>query len=80
MPESSERVPDYRRVVEYIRAKIRSGEYPPGHQIPSKNQLVEQLGVKGGSVDTAMAVLDDSGWIRGEQGRARYVADNPPIG
>jgi GntR family transcriptional regulator len=76
MPD--DRLPDYVRVVEYVRRKIRSGEYPPGSKLPTKLELVDLLGTKGKSIDTAMIALKAEGLIYGRQGRGVYVADPLP--
>ncbi len=67
----------YKRIVDDIRARIASGDLAPDTKLPTKRELAELYGVSPHSVDTAMAVLQDSGHVRGEQGRATYVAPGP---
>ena len=72
MPE--EFTADYARVANDLRAKILSGELPPGKKLPTKLELVEQYGVGPGAIDTAMLLLRNEGLVIGQQGRGRYVA------
>ena len=82
MPER-EREPDYVRVANDLRQKIREAatlvlgekKWPldAGEPLPTKNELREIYGVGGGSVDTAMVLLRNEGFVVGQQGKARFV-------
>lgn len=81
----SDREPDYVRVANDLRQKIREagrlthdGKTWPlagGSQLPTKNELMLIYGVKGGSIDTAMVLLRNEGFVVGQQGKARFVAE-----
>ncbi|GAA1797738.1 hypothetical protein GCM10009682_19230 [Luedemannella flava] len=68
------RAPRYPEIVEDIREKIREGVLRPGDPLPSIEQLKAQYEVSYGPVRTAMLVLKAEGLIRGEPGRAVFVA------
>lgn len=71
-------LPDYRRVADDLRTKMRTGEYAPGSKLPSKRELCTLYGVSTQTVDTAMIVLREGGWVRGRQGAGVWVADPLP--
>ncbi len=65
--------------MEDIRARIVSGEWPPGHKLPSGPQLVEHYGVSTNTVRAVIIAMTVTGELRGEQGRGVYVADQPRL-
>ena len=73
-------MPDYQRVTDDLRAKIRSGAagYLPGDKLPTKRQLMSIYDVNQQSVDTAMILLKAEGLVVGHQGRGTYVANPLP--
>lgn len=70
-------VPLYRQVVDDLRAKIRAGEYPPGSQLPTKRELCEIYDVSTQTIDTAMVLLRDGGWVT-RRGARVFVANPLP--
>lgn len=72
MPEHT---PDYERVANDIRSKIRTGELPAGTQLPTKTRLMDLYEVGGSAVDTAMLLLRNEGYVIGHQGKGRFVAE-----
>lgn len=70
-------VPFYRRVVDDLRAKMRAGEYAPGSQLPTKRELCDIYNVSTQTIDTAMVLLRDGGWVI-RQGARVFVADPLP--
>lgn len=66
------------QVVESIRHKIESGVWPPGHRLPTKRELAVEYGVSTAVIDAAMIELRLAGLVRGQQGKAVYVADVIP--
>jgi GntR family transcriptional regulator len=66
--------PSYRRIVDDITAKIRSGELSPGDQLPSMRELQEQYGVGSTAVRNALLTLRAQGLTEGHQGKGVYVA------
>jgi DNA-binding GntR family transcriptional regulator len=72
-------VPDYRRVMDHVIACIRSGKLRPGDRLESIRDLAAKLDTSRTTVKMAQAMLRSEGWIVGQQGKAVYVADHPPI-
>jgi GntR family transcriptional regulator len=73
-------VPKYQRVYESIKARIESGQYPPGSRLPSTTALLAEHEVGYGTLRTAILRLKDEGLIYGQPGEAVYVAERPPAG
>lgn len=73
MPVQSDRD----RVYATIRARIDSGEWPPGHQLPSTRDLCDEFGVSKGTVEWAVGWLSREGRLVGHSGKGRYVAEPP---
>lgn len=68
----------YERIADDLRARIRSGEYPPGSRLPSKSELKLQHGVSDGPVNEALKVLRGEGLIGSRQGSGIFVCDPLP--
>lgn len=66
--------PLYRRIADYIRRRIESGEWPVGHQVPTEQRLCRQFGVSRITVVKALGRLVDEGLLVREQGRGTFVA------
>lgn len=66
--------PSFRRIVDEITTKIKSGELTPGTKLPSTSQLAVMYDVSTGTVYRALSLLHDRGLIIGQQGRGTYVA------
>jgi GntR family transcriptional regulator len=67
--------PSFRRIVDEIAAKIKSGELKPGDKLPSTSQLAQQYDVSTGTVYRALTLLHDRELITGQPGRGTYVTD-----
>lgn len=72
MPEA-----DYHRAAAEVRRRIESGEWPPGHRLPSRRNLAQALGVGEGAIRDAVAVLRQDGYVEGTA-RARLWVAHPP--
>jgi DNA-binding GntR family transcriptional regulator len=70
-------VPDYQRIADDIRSKVRSGVLQPGDRLPTKRELAVEYEVSMNTVDRALLVLTTDGTVVGQQGRGVYVADRP---
>jgi GntR family transcriptional regulator len=68
-------VPNYSRVEQYLRKRVRSGELRPGDPIPPESQLVQQFGISRMTVRQALARLVYQGIITRQRGRGSYVAE-----
>jgi GntR family transcriptional regulator len=71
-------VPMYLQVSEQLRRLIRSGEWPPGHALPSQAELTAQYGVSVVTVRSAVAVLRSEGLVVTRQGLGSFVRGDLP--
>ncbi len=72
------RVPISRRIVDDVRAQIRSGALKPGDRLPSIAGLQQQYECSDTPVKAALSTLHTLGLIEGHQGRANFVTDEAP--
>jgi GntR family transcriptional regulator len=70
-------VPSYRVIADELIARIRSGDLPPGAQMPSLTELTEKYSE--GPVRRAMQVIKAEGWAVSVVGSGTYVADPLPV-
>ena len=68
----------YERIAAELRARIRSGEYPPGARLPSKSALKARHGVSDAPVVEALRVLRGEGLTEARQGSGVFVRDPLP--
>jgi GntR family transcriptional regulator len=66
-------VPRYYQLKEFIRERIRSGEWAPGMLIPSERELCERHGISRMTARQAITELVNEGMLYREQGRGTYV-------
>ena len=66
----------YRKVIDYIKTQIRSGDLEIGEKLPAERELSVQLGVSRNSVREAIRTLDVMGVIVSHQGAGNYLAGN----
>ena len=71
--------PKYAQVIEELRQRIDSGEYPPGSLLPSEHQLTEEFGIARPTVVRALRVLRQDGWIETQQGKGSFVRGRPAL-
>lgn len=64
----------YRQIADDLTARIHSGEYPPGSELPSANVIAELYGVHRNTAQHALSLLRDRGLTYGVQGRGTFVA------
>jgi GntR family transcriptional regulator len=69
----------HRRIAADVRRRIASGEWPPGHQIPSRTSLAAEYGVHEQTVRLAVRLLRAEGAVEGEPRRRLFVAHPPPM-
>ncbi|MDJ0951192.1 MAG: FadR/GntR family transcriptional regulator [Alphaproteobacteria bacterium] len=60
----------------FIEQRIRSGEWPPGTQLPPERELAEQFGTARNTVRRALAELEDAGRIMRHVGRGTFVTSD----
>lgn len=68
-------MPAYRRIAEDIRARITSGELPPGALLPTQQELQAQYGVARMTARQAVAELINEGLVTSQQGKGVTVRD-----
>ena len=71
--------PKYAQVIEELRRRIESGEYPPGSLLPSEHQLSDEFQITRATVVRALRVLRDDGWIETQQGKGSFVRGRPAL-
>jgi len=69
--------PEYQRLIDQIRSKITSGEYPLGKAIPSTAALAELAGMSVPVVRRAVGQLEADGILEGHPGKGVYVRALP---
>ncbi|GAA1041841.1 hypothetical protein GCM10009557_66490 [Virgisporangium ochraceum] len=67
------------RIVAYVQAHIESGQWPPGHRLPSYQQLRAIFDCSETPIKTAERILEASGWVEGIPGKGVFVAPHPPV-
>ncbi|MEU1595408.1 winged helix-turn-helix domain-containing protein [Streptomyces sp. NPDC005708] len=66
-------VPRWRQVYEVLRARIESGEYPPGSRVPSIVQVAEEFGIAQATAQKSLRALKDEGLTYSEPGLGSSV-------
>jgi DNA-binding GntR family transcriptional regulator len=69
--------PDYRRVIDLIRGKITSGQWPVGRRIPSTPDLIEMTSASITPVRRAVQQLQADGILEGHPGKGVFVKAMP---
>src|SRR5260370_29205318 len=67
------------RIADSIRARIESGEFPPGAKLPGLPALAETYGASLVTVRLALARLKQEGLIVSRQGTGNFVRTQPPV-
>lgn len=75
----SDNRPRHRRIAADLRARVMSGEFAPGAQLPSTAQLTEHYGAPNATIQAALKDLKGEGFVFGERGRGVYVRDRVPM-
>jgi len=63
------------RIADDIRMKIETGEYPPGHQIPTLGAIAADYSCSGAPVRAAVEALKQQGLLISRQGKGTFVRD-----
>src|SRR5712671_5080656 len=71
--------PKYAQVIDELRRRIESGEYPPGSLLPSEHQLSAEFQIARPTVVRALRVLRQDGWIETQQGKGSFVRGRPAL-
>jgi GntR family histidine utilization transcriptional repressor len=70
--------PLYQRIKSAIEARVRSGDWPAGHRLPSENQLVGEYRVSRMTVHRALRELTALGLLVRHPGVGTFVAEPKP--
>ena len=76
MSQALARAPLYARVERIITDRIADRTWPPGHMLPSENDLAAELGVSQGTVRRALDALFRRHVVERRQGRGTFVASH----
>jgi len=71
--------PKYAQVIEELRRRIETGEYPPGSLLPSEHQLSDEFAIARPTVVRALRVMRQDGWIDTQQGKGSFVRGRPAL-
>ena len=66
-------VPLYRRIADRLRARIESGEWPPGTALPTQRQIADEWECSLQPVKWALRELELGGLIESRQGVGAFV-------
>jgi GntR family transcriptional regulator len=71
--------PRHQQIAADLRAQIMSGQLAPGEQLPSTQHLVQRYATANATVQRALAVLKDEGFVYSRVGKGVYVRDKQPF-
>ncbi len=63
----------YRQLYTQLKDALAAGVYPPGSRLPSKRAFASELGVSVITVEHALALLSDEGWIEARERSGFYA-------
>ncbi|MFE7215962.1 winged helix-turn-helix domain-containing protein [Streptomyces sp. NPDC057611] len=61
-------------IAETLRERIRSGGLRPGDALPTQSVLMREFGASSLTVQKAMALLKQDGWVVSRPGKGAFVA------
>ena len=67
-------MPAYLALYERLRREIIAGDYPCGSRMPSKRQLAEETGLSLVTVEHALSLLCDEGYLEARERSGHYAA------
>ncbi|MEV4317089.1 GntR family transcriptional regulator [Actinocrispum sp. NPDC049592] len=77
--QARKRLPKYMEIAADIRQKIKTGEWPPDHVVPSAAALCDQYDVSMSVTKKALDLLKSEGHVYAVFGVATYVANRPRL-
>jgi len=66
-------IPLYRQLADFLLVQIRSGEYPPGHRVPSEHSLASSYGIGRPTARQATELLVRKGILVRKRGAGTFV-------
>lgn len=76
--EFVDHLPIYAQLVEQLKRRIVTGDYPPGSKLPSVRELASEAAVNPNTVQRAFAELERSGLIYTQRATGKFVTDDAP--
>ncbi|WP_067794223.1 GntR family transcriptional regulator [Actinomadura formosensis] len=73
--DRASRIPPSRQIADAIRARIESGDIPPGRRIPSLTELEAEYDVARDTLRKAVRILKDAGLVETVPGMGVYVVE-----
>ena len=70
-------IPIYQQLVDKIRADVKMGVLSPGQQLPTVQELAQQLSIAKGTIKRAYDELEHQGLIEKIQGRGTFICYQP---
>lgn len=70
-------IPIYQQLVDQIRAGARKGALTAGQQLPTVQELSQQLGIAKGTIKRAYDELEHEGFVEKVQGRGTFLRFRP---
>lgn len=70
-------IPIYRQLVDFIHTAVKKGELQAGHQLPTVQELTQELGIARGTVKRAYDELERLGLVEKVQGRGTFIRYQP---
>lgn len=77
--DPADKRPPYAQIAASIRAAILTGELQPGSQLPTGEELAGYFEVSRQTIQNAVRVLRDDGWVRSLTGSGVYVRDQAAL-
>ena len=74
MDGNEKKQPAYLRLYDTLRRRIIAGDYPYGARLPSKRALSEETGLSVVTVEHALALLCDEGYLEPRERSGHYVS------
>jgi DNA-binding GntR family transcriptional regulator len=71
-------VSPHRQIANWLRQRIRDGEFTTDQRLPTQKVLVQELGVAETTVRRAIKVLQDEGWVYTVPTRGTFVSATRP--
>jgi GntR family transcriptional regulator len=71
--------PQHLKIAATLRAEVLSGWLTPGAQLPSISQLIERFETSNATVQRALEVLRDEGFLQSRPGKGVFVRDRKPF-
>lgn len=65
---------EYKKAIDYIFDKIKTGEFVIGSKLPSERDLAEQLGIGRNSTREAISILRGIGLVESRHGSGNYIS------